>query len=169
MYQLKKLSVESIPMALQMAERYRLLHEAYEAESICLDILEAAPGNQQALITLLLAYTDNFKKSLFPGFTKAEELLPRLSGGHCRLYYQGIIYERRAKAHLDQGSPKCGEIAHDWFKKAMASYEKALATCSPGNEDATLRWNTCARILNENPHIQAAEVTREVEITDGYE
>src|SRR6266498_3434851 len=58
MFELKPLSKEAIPAALQRAERYRLLNEAAEAESICLDILQSDPENQQALITLLLALTD---------------------------------------------------------------------------------------------------------------
>ena len=44
--------------ALAKAERYRLLNEPSEAESICHDILEIQPNNQQALISLILALTD---------------------------------------------------------------------------------------------------------------
>ena len=51
----------------------------------------------------------------------------------------------------------------------MAEYETALKTCAPNNADAALRWNTCARILNENPHLKTAEESREVEVLDGYE
>ena len=46
--------------ALAKAERYRLLNEPGEAESICLDVLEVEPDNQEALVTLLLALTDQF-------------------------------------------------------------------------------------------------------------
>ena len=31
--------------------RYRLLNDPEQAESICLDILEVEPGNQEALVT----------------------------------------------------------------------------------------------------------------------
>ncbi len=54
MAEIKALSQEAIPEALQMAERYRLLNEPDEAESICLDILAVDPNHQEALITLLL-------------------------------------------------------------------------------------------------------------------
>ena len=57
MSELKHLSKEAIPPALEKAERYRLLNEPGEAESICLDILKTDPENQQAIITLLLALT----------------------------------------------------------------------------------------------------------------
>ena len=169
MYTLKTLSKASIPEALQKAERYRLLNEPYEAESICLDILEIDPNNQDALISLLLAHTDKFKEELLPAYKKAEAVLPRLGGTSCKYYYQGVIKERRAKAHLTSGGPSSGEIAHDWYIKAMADYEQALKTCSPGNENAALRWNTCARILNENPRLKPTDAPREMEVLDGYE
>ena len=64
MSELKPLSKEAIPAALEKAERYRLLNEPAEAESICLDVLTADPENQQAIITLLLAVTDRFSKAM---------------------------------------------------------------------------------------------------------
>ncbi len=169
MIELKPLSKSSIPSALQKAERYRLLNEPYQAASICLDILQADPENQEALIMLLLAHTDKFKDELYPAFDKAVEVLERFGDAHCRRYYRGVIYERRAKAHMDKGGPSSSDLAHDWFTKAMAEYEQALKSCQPGNEDAALRWNTCARILNENPHLKPAEERREVEVMDAYE
>src|SRR5207248_11695595 len=63
MSELKSLSKEAIPAALEKAERYRLLNEPGEAESICLDILKADPENQQAIITLLLALTEDRKST----------------------------------------------------------------------------------------------------------
>ena len=50
MFELKPLSKEAIPKALERAERYRLLNEPVEAESICRDVLHVEPGNQQALL-----------------------------------------------------------------------------------------------------------------------
>jgi len=58
MYQLKPISKESIPVALEKAERYRLLNEPQLAQSICLDVLEADPENARAIINLLLAITN---------------------------------------------------------------------------------------------------------------
>ena len=43
-FQLKTLSPEAVARALARAERYRLLNEPGEAESICLDALEVAAG-----------------------------------------------------------------------------------------------------------------------------
>jgi hypothetical protein len=160
MIELKPLSKEYIPLALDKAKRYRLLNEPYEAESICQDILLVEPDNQDALIMLLLAYTDRFGEELFPAFNQAMEVLERLSDAHCRIYYRGIINERRARAHLATGGPGSGPLAYEWYTKAMADYERALTTCSPGNQDAALRWNTCARVLNRNPHLKPDEERR---------
>ena len=50
MFELKPLSHEGIPAALEKAMRYRLLNEPGEAESICHDVLRIDPDNQQALV-----------------------------------------------------------------------------------------------------------------------
>jgi hypothetical protein len=36
----------------------------------------------------------------------------------------------------------------------MDHYEKAMKFASPGNDDAILRWNTCARVIMQNPDIR---------------
>jgi tetratricopeptide (TPR) repeat protein len=169
MYELKILSEEAIPSAMQKAERYRLLNEPYEAESICLDILRVQPENQEALILLILALTDRFGHEITPAFSRAQSMLDRLGDKHCRAYYGGIIFERRAKAHLTRGGPGSGRLAYEYFSKAMSAYEQALTTCSPGNQDAVLRWNTCARMMNENPEIAPDEQKSEVQMLDNWD
>jgi hypothetical protein len=42
----------------------------------------------------------------------------------------------------------------------MAWYEKAEKIRPPGNDDAVLRWNTCARIFQNNRDLQPAEESR---------
>ena len=147
MSDLKPLSEEAIPAALEKAERYRLLNEPAEAESICLDVLRTDPENQSALITLLLAVTDRFGKGYGVSDTQAKELLARVKGEYERAYYAGILAERRAKAKLAQGTPGSRHYAYDGFREAMSWFEKAEALRPPGNDDALLRWNTCARTL----------------------
>jgi len=150
MFALKPLSRESVPAALDKAMRYRLLNEPGQAESICLDVLHIDPDNQQALVMLLLALTDRFGKSYAVGVTKAQEVLPRLRDAYERAYYAGIIDERRAKTQLHQGGPGSGFEAYEFLREAMTWYEKAEALRPPGNEDALLRWNACARIIMQN-------------------
>ena len=54
-FDLKPISKESIPRALEKAQLYRSLNEPGLAESICLDILAVLPEHQAALVSLLLA------------------------------------------------------------------------------------------------------------------
>ena len=149
-FELKPLSREAIPAAIEKAMRYRLLNEPGEAESICHDVLRTDPENQQALVTLLLALTDRFSKGYAVGATEAKELLPRLRGPYEQAYYAGIICERRAKAQLQRGGPGCGFEAYEGLREAMMWYEKAEALRPAGNDDALLRWNACARIIVGN-------------------
>jgi hypothetical protein len=157
MFDIKPLSIDAIPAALEKARCYRFLNEPLEAESICLDILATAPGNQQALITLILALTDQFGGELSRPFAHASELILRLEDEFDRNYYFGIICERRAKAHLDRGAPGSGPIAYDWLRKAMQAYEKAIANRLAGNDDAILRWNACARMIMRHPEVVPPE------------
>src|SRR4051794_5501630 len=103
MFQPKPISRDAVPSALMKAERYRLLNEPAEAESICLDILQIEPDNQEALVMLVLALTDQFgdqTSSSRTAASRAGELLERLTDEYDRLYYGGLIHERRAKAAL---------------------------------------------------------------------
>jgi len=157
MYQLKPISEEGVPLALQKAERYRIIADPSSAESICLDVLAVDRDNQQALITLLLAITDQFTEGPTEGVRRARELLPRLGDEYRRTYYAGIICERCAKAQLRRGTLGSEELAYPWFVEAMSWYQKAEALRPAGNDEAILRWNTCARILAGNEQLRPRE------------
>jgi hypothetical protein len=150
MFELKRLSEEAIPAALEKALRYRLLNEPAEAESICHDVLEIDPQNQEALVMLLLALTDRFGKGYSVGVTQTQEVLSRLRDPYERAYYAGIICERRAKAQLRQGHPGSRHNAYEFLSEAMSWFEKAETLRPPKNDDALLHWNTCARIIMGN-------------------
>jgi len=78
MFHPKPISKEAIPAALMKAERYRLLNEPGEAESICLDILQIDPGNEEAVVMLVLALSDQFRDETSSSRTaaaRADELL----------------------------------------------------------------------------------------------
>jgi hypothetical protein len=160
MFELKPLGPSAVPRALEKAERYRLLNEPEEAESICLDVLAVEPDNQDALVTLLLALTDQFRGGCGDCFARAHDLLPRLSGEYERHYYAGIICERRGTAQVDHGGPGSGAVAFEWLRQAMDWYEKAEALRPAGNDDAILRWNTCARVIVKHdlkPRVESYE------------
>ncbi len=150
MFKLKPLSKEGIAPALEKAERYRLLNEPREAESICSDILDIEPENQKALVVLLLSITDQFGDGKAVEVKHARELLPRLRDQYERSYYAGIICERQGKAVLSRGMPGHKSHAYEWMREAMDFFEKAESMRPPKNDDAILRWNTCARIMTDN-------------------
>ncbi|HEY7423320.1 MAG TPA: hypothetical protein VH682_03680 [Gemmataceae bacterium] len=146
MFELKHIGPEAIPAALDKAERYRLLNQPEAAESICEDVLAIDPDNQPALVSLLLALTDQFHLGDSESFQHAQAVIPRLHSEYEREYYAGLIWERRASARLKEAVPGGGHVAYPWLCKAMAFYEKAEAIRPHGNDDALLRWNTCARL-----------------------
>jgi hypothetical protein len=150
MYSLKPITAAGIGAALQKAERYRLLNDWTAADSICQDVLEIDPANQQALTTLLLAITDGFADNAAEAVARARDVLPRLDDEYKRHYYAGIICERRATALLRRGGPRAHEVADGWLREAMPHYERAERLRPAGNDEAILRWNACARLLNRS-------------------
>jgi hypothetical protein len=89
---------------------------------------------------------DRFGKDYAVGDNHVNEFLPRIKDEYARNYYTGIVYERRAKAIL----AKDGLNAFEMFRQAMDCFEKAEAIRPAGNDDAILRWNGCARIIQRN-------------------
>jgi hypothetical protein len=160
MFELKPLSHDAVPAALEKANRYRLLNEPGAAESIYLDILAVEPGNQEALKNIVLAMSDRFGKDYAVGDTHINDYVSQITDDYEKAYYTGIIYERRAKATLEKG----GLQAYELFIQAMEWFERAEAIRPPGNDDAILRWNGCARIIARNdlrPHVVSAGDTLE--------
>jgi hypothetical protein len=150
MFEFKPLSHEGVQPALEKAEHYRLLNEPWEAESICRDILAVDPENQRALQLLILALTEQFGEEGGVSDHEAREMLPRLTEEYSRNYYTGIVCERRAKELLAHGTLGTGPAVFDLLREAMDWYEAAEALSPPGNDEALLRWNTCARLILRN-------------------
>jgi hypothetical protein len=161
-FELKSLSRDAIPAALEKAHRYRLLNEPEQAESICEDVLRLDPENQEALTSLILALTDRFGGPRPVPPRRVRELLPRLKGEYERAYYAGIIAEREGISWVRSGQPRSGEAAYVCFREAMRFYEKAEKLRPPANDDAILRWNSCARMIMNHPDVAPTEeiVTR---------
>jgi len=149
-FELKILSTAAIPAALERAERYRLLNEPAQAESICLDILAADPENRQAIVLLLLSLSDQFSENIPDNLDRAWSLLPRLRDEYLQAYYQGILFERQARVYMRRAAPGSGFSAYDLLCEAMRLYEKAERLRPSGNDEALLRWNTCARTIMAN-------------------
>lgn len=148
MAQLKPIARDTIPRAFEKAERYRLLHEPFEAESICLDILALEPSHAQALGCLLLSLTDQLTQGDARAFERARALLPRFSSEYEKAYYAGIICERFAKRKLREGHPGANALAFGYVHQAMDLYEKAERVAPSNNDDAVLRYNACVRMID---------------------
>lgn len=161
MFELKTLSPEAIGRSLEKAERYRLLNEPEEAESICLDVLAVAPDSRPALVTLLLALTDQFPHAAPDAVRRAQELIPGFDNEYDRAYYSGIICERRANARLAGHVSGSQAVAYDLYRQAMRWYDRAGDLAPYGNEDALLRWNSCARQIMRHKLAPAVEDARE--------
>jgi tetratricopeptide (TPR) repeat protein len=98
-----------------------------------------------------LAITDQFQGALSDGFREAQTCFEKLSSAYERSYYQGILYERRAKAQL-----RAGHMAHSLrasFENAMHCFEEAEKIRPQGNDDALLRWNRCLRLMQTIPEL----------------
>ena len=90
--------------------------------------------NQEALVMLLLALTDQFPTSSSSRARSRAPAswLPRLADEYERAYYAGIIRERRAKAVLQRDRYGAAATAAEWLREAMAFYEQAEADPAGG-------------------------------------
>ncbi len=147
MFELKPIEADAIPRALAKAERYRLLNEPREAESICRDILAVDEHNADALVCLILALTDLFEGE-HVSVAQVLPLVERLRGDYERRYYTGVVEERWCKALLKGGRQPA--LAYEFIRSAMLHFDAAQSVAPDGNDDATLRWNTCVRMIERH-------------------
>ncbi len=154
----KRLTVEGIGNAMRKAERYRLLGEPCEAESICGDVLQVDPDNHEAKVLLVLSQTDQFRTDL-SRVAVAAKLAEELEGDYERFYYSGIVAERLGKAQLTRGGPCSDDYANRALWEAISWYEEAEAIRPTGDDDAILRWNTCARVIERRGFAAPLDMT----------
>jgi hypothetical protein len=159
---LKPISLVGIDNALSKAELYRFLNEPEEAESICRDVLAVDPEHQLALRLLGLAITDQFNGALADRYGEAESVFQQLTSPYERLYYAGLLCERRAKEQLGVGRPPHTVLV--LLEEAMRCYEEAAKIRPAGNDDAILRSNRCVRLIQA--HAESVW-HREVEVEMG--
>ena len=161
MIPLKKISPQSIPHALEKAEGYRLRNDPAQAESIYRDVLVADAANHEALRGLILSLTDQFGVDGAAGAPReAQALVDRLTDPYERAYYTGIVCERKARALLKQRNVVRSSV-YEGLRQAMDWYERAEALRPPGNDDAVLRWNSCARAI-VSERLEPASPSREL-------
>ena len=161
-FALKKISPDGIPHALERAERYRLLNDPAQAESIYRDVLAVDPDNQAALRALILSLTDQFGANAAAGTAReARDYIVQLDDEYDRAYYTGIVYERETRAYLERKNV-VRSAAYDGFRHAMEWYERAEQLRPPHNDDALLRWNSCVRAIERERLEPAADGDREL-------
>jgi tetratricopeptide (TPR) repeat protein len=163
-FQLRAISPGSIPHALAKAERYRYLAQPEEAESICRDILAVDAENQAGWRLLGLCITDQFSGDVTDRYSEAEEAFKKISDRYEQLYYTGVLQERRAKAQLRAGQPPHGVRVR--FEEAMRCFDEAAKIRPKGDDDALLRWNRCARLLEALPEEEEREKALQFESGD---
>lgn len=144
-YNLKAISKSGIAEAIAKAELYRYLNEPEETESICRDILTVDPQQQLALRLLGLAITDQFVGSPSDRYHDAQNAFAQLTDAYERLYYTGLLLERRAKAQLHAGQP--AHTLVPLIERALECFGEAEKIRPAGNDDSILRWNRCVRLL----------------------
>jgi hypothetical protein len=150
--ELRPLSQDRIPSALEKAVRYRQESEPGVAESICLDVLALEPDHQEAIAILLMARADQFAARP-EALSAARELLPRVHDEARREYYAGVVCERHAKTLLQGHRTRARSAARGELRRAMAHFERAAALGPREDDDALLRWNACARLLGRETHL----------------
>jgi len=163
-HKLKSISRAGIPEAISKAELYRNLNEPEEAESICRDVLEVEPENQLALRLLGLSITDQFTGAGSDHTAEVEKIFQSLTDLYERLYYTGILQERRAKAQLR--ADRSPHTLLPLFQEAMRCFAEAEKIRPKGNDDAILRWNRCVRLLQSR---SPSDWQREVEAFDAHD
>ena len=161
-FELKTLSPDAVPRALEKAVRYRLLNEPGEAASICLDVLAAdagQPGGERHADTGADRSVRGEEGTA--ALAEAWECLERIQDE-----YSHAVLRRH---HL--GAPREGASAP---RHARCRRPRATNGCArrwpatsgprrcgpPGNDDALLRWNACARLIMRDRRLVPAEEER---------
>jgi hypothetical protein len=168
MVDLKKLSSSAIPAALAKAERYRLLNEPEQAESICEDVLAVDPANAEATAMLILALTDQLGEGTHDrgrALARAQALAATVPSAYHRAYFLGLIAERRARALVARGGAGSRVAAAEWLREAMDRFAEAEPLRPADDESAILRWNACARLIARHPELGAAPEDRAEPVT----
>ena len=140
------ISKSNIKPALERANQYRLLLQPELAISICIDILAVDTNNQDAIIIYILALTDNISEG--KNDKKILEVISLLDTEYRKKYYKAIYYERKGIAFMKGSMSK--SFAYDLFIKAIELYKLARDISPKDDDNATLRYNSCVRSIENN-------------------
>ncbi|NQZ54398.1 MAG: hypothetical protein HRT93_09130 [Piscirickettsiaceae bacterium] len=145
---LHDIRISAVAQAIEKAKQYRSLLEPDIAESICLDVLNIDPDNQEVLIIYILALLDQISRSEKQTQIKTiERTIEKLTSQYQRYYYAGLLNERRARHLITQAMSH--SFAYDYFIEALNFYQQAVDKCPEQNDEAILRWNSCIRTIEK--------------------
>ena len=165
-YALKPLFARNLDKAITLAKHYRDLNQPEDAESICRDVLAVAPDNADALRTLGLALTDRFPTAWMTLFDEARSAFAKLPSEYERVYYEGVAWERYAKAQVGLG--RAHNALHA-YEEAMDRFERAEQLSAKDEPAPILHYNRCVRALLENDDLARASrehIEPEIELGD---
>ncbi len=140
----------SIPAVLDKARQYRSLLEPDLAISICLDVFAVDADNQDALVIYILALSDTLSGHSTVSQKVDKKILDAIKQLHSNYqqnYYQGIFYERKARALIRHAMSR--SFAYNLFIKAIEYYDEAEKISPPDCDDAILRHNACVRSIQD--------------------
>ena len=164
-WELKQLRARNLTAAVALAKHYRDLNQPEDAESICRDILEVSPGDDDAWRTLGLALTDQFPASWMTLFDDACAAFAKLSSKYERMYYTALAWERYAKAQLVAG--RANNAIHA-FEQAVRLFDKADEIGMADDPGPILHYNRCVRALTTHPElVRVSEVPESLEYDFG--
>jgi len=156
---------EAIDLALDKARQYRSLLEPEIAESICLDILNIDSENQDVLVVYILSLLDQIPSPDKKVEVKTiERIVDKLNSSYQRFYYSGLLHERMARYMVTQAMSHA--FAYDYFHQALRCYHHARENSPEGNDEATLRWNSCIRTIEKEklkPHVDSDSALMDME------
>ena len=164
MFALKPISHESVAGALAKAERYRLLDEPAEAESICRDILAIEPEQP--------ARADRPRSGAHrsdPARSQGLQPRPRYRRASCNR--PTIAPTMRASPGsaaprpCTTPAPTAPATRLRMAGQSARPFRRSRTPAPAGNDDALLRWNTCVRFLARHRELVPASKEEPAAIT----
>ena len=73
------------------------------------------------------------------------KVVGELKDEYQRRYYEAVVLEREARAHLDLDTPPV--LVFLRYCEAMDRFAAAAAIRPPGDDSAIIRWNACVRAI----------------------
>ncbi len=140
-----------------------MMNHPKTSESICRDVLEVDPENQDAVAQLIIAITGDFPSHSRPAggrLKEARSWLSQLKSPFLQEYFAGLILERWAKARVRELP---GNDLFEFMEEALQHYENAMKIAPAGDESPLLHYNVCVRFIEQHPHIKPHEVHPETQ------